>query len=583
MPSPNQSIDLPLLKEKGIVLYIKREDTLHPFISGNKYRKLKYNILEALKLGHHTMLTFGGAYSNHIAATAYACKEAGLKSIGIIRGEELLDKWQENPTLDKAKENGMQFLFINREQYRLRNTAPFLKQLEKQFGKTFVLPEGGTNELAIKGCEEILNSDDEKFDLIATCVGTGGTIAGLINSSKAHQKVLGFQSVGGDFLFNDIRKFVKKENWSLIAKYDFGGYARVTPELIEFINTFRANTNVPLDPIYTGKLFYGILDMIAKDAFKPETKILAIHTGGLQGIQGMNIVLKKKNLPLIDLMIQKYIQILIACLLLIGCGARKRNSTTVSTETEQKGVYQPNVGIEGTKFDKSELYPLPVDPGKFVTFPINSTAEYIAEFSKIAQYEMRAFGIPASITLAQGILESGSGKGALTQKTNNHFGIKCHKGWQGDYDFHDDDAKGECFRKYNHPMYSFRDHSIFLASRSRYRFLFNYRRDNYKKWAHGLRQAGYATDKKYPEKLISLIERYNLDEYDDEVVDAGLEPVRQPKKYDVFTHIVDAGDTLYGISKKYAISVEEIMQLNSLDSTRLTIGQIINIRKERSK
>ncbi|NNL09362.1 MAG: 1-aminocyclopropane-1-carboxylate deaminase/D-cysteine desulfhydrase [Croceitalea sp.] len=301
MPSPNQSIDLPLLKEKGIVLHIKREDTLHPYISGNKYRKLKYNILEALKLGHHTMLTFGGAYSNHIAATAYACKEAGLKSIGIIRGEELLDKWQENPTLDKAKENGMQFLFINREQYRLRNTAPFLKQLEKQFGKTFVLPEGGTNELAIKGCEEILNSDDEKFDLIATCVGTGGTIAGLINSSKAHQKVLGFQSVGGDFLFNDIRKFVKKENWSLIAKYDFGGYARVTPELIEFINTFRANTNVPLDPIYTGKLIYGILDMIAKDAFKPETKILAIHTGGLQGIQGMNIVLKKKNLPLIDL------------------------------------------------------------------------------------------------------------------------------------------------------------------------------------------------------------------------------------------------------------------------------------------
>ena len=196
---------------------------------------------------------------------------------------------------------------------------------------------------------------------------------------------------------------------------------------------------------------------------------------------------------------------------------------------------------------------------------------------------MRAFGIPASITLAQGILESGSGKGNLTLKTNNHFGIKCHTGWTGEYAFHDDDAKGECFRKYNHPMFSFRDHSIFLAGRSRYRFLFNYRRDDYKKWAHGLRKAGYATDKQYPQKLISLIERYNLNDYDEAVVRDGLDTVRKPKKYDVFTHVVEKGDTLYGLSRKYNISVDEIKQLNRLNSNNLTIGQVLNLRKAKKK
>ncbi len=274
---------------------------------------------------------------------------------------------------------------------------------------------------------------------------------------------------------------------------------------------------------------------------------------------------------------------LVLLLLLVGCGAKKRSARTVNTEPQKKGVYQPNSGIETTKFNTSELYPLPEDPGYFKKFPIADTREYINEFAQIAQYEMRAFGIPASITLAQGILESGSGKGQLTQKTNNHFGIKCHKGWQGDYDFHDDDAKGECFRKYNHPMFSFRDHSIFLASRSRYRFLFNYRRDDYKKWAYGLKKAGYATDKKYPQKLIALIERYDLDQYDEEVVDGGLETVRKPKRYDVFTHVVVKGDTLYAISKKYAVPVEEIMRLNNLGSTTLAIGQVLNLRKIKTK
>ncbi len=272
---------------------------------------------------------------------------------------------------------------------------------------------------------------------------------------------------------------------------------------------------------------------------------------------------------------------------LVGCKTKKRAISnrvkTAKAEAPKAGTYKPNEGIEAAKFNKSELYPLPDDPGKFVKFPINSTAEYIEEFAEIAQYEMRAFGIPASITLAQGILESGSGKGNLTLKTNNHFGIKCHTGWTGEYAFHDDDAKGECFRKYNHPMFSFRDHSIFLAGRSRYRFLFNYRRDDYKKWAHGLRKAGYATDKQYPQKLISLIERYNLNDYDEAVVRDGLDTVRKPKKYDVFTHVVEKGDTLYGLSRKYNISVDEIKQLNRLNSNNLTIGQVLNLRKAKKK
>jgi len=269
----------------------------------------------------------------------------------------------------------------------------------------------------------------------------------------------------------------------------------------------------------------------------------------------------------------------------VGCGTKKRvaQNRSVQTVERNKGVYVPNVGIEGTKFNKSELYPMPKDPGYFKKFPITSTKDYINEFSKIAQYEMRAFGIPASITLAQGILESASGRGELTKKTNNHFGIKCHKGWQGDYDFHDDDAKGECFRKYNHPMFSFRDHSIFLASRSRYRFLFNYKRDDYKKWAYGLKKAGYATDSRYPQKLISLIEQYELDKYDAEVVGKGFDTVRKPKKYEVFTHVVEKGDTLYAISKKYVVPVDEIMRLNNLESTVLAIGQVLNLRKAKTK
>lgn len=297
----NQIVHLPILQEKQVSLTIKREDLIHPLISGNKYRKLKYN-LEAAKIqDFDTLLTFGGAFSNHIAATAYAGMTHGLKTIGIIRGEEISQKWQTNPTLKLASEHGMKFKFISRDAYRNKNSEDFIAKLKSELGSFYLLPEGGSNTLAVKGCEEILTDEDTKFNMICSSIGTGGTIAGIINASQPNQSVLGFPSLKGDFLKEDIRNFTARKNWQLQTDYHFGGYARISADLIHFINDFKEQTQIPLDPIYTGKLLYGVLDLVKLDYFKPKTKILAIHTGGLQSISGMNIKLKKKNLPLITI------------------------------------------------------------------------------------------------------------------------------------------------------------------------------------------------------------------------------------------------------------------------------------------
>lgn len=297
MQVKNQSVHLPILHEKQISLIIKREDLIHPLISGNKYRKLKYNLEAANAQGFDAMLTFGGPFSNHIAATAYAGKSHGLRTIGIIRGEELSQKWETNATLKQASEHGMQFKFISREAYRAKLSEDFVNKLQSEFGSFYLLPEGGSNTLAVKGCEEILTPKDSHFDVICSAVGTGGTIAGIINASNPNQRVLGFPALKGDFLKEDIRNFTSRDNWRLQGDYHFGGYAKVSAELIHFINDFKKQTQIPLDPIYTGKLLYGILDLIKRDHFKPKTKILAIHTVGLQSIMGMNPILKKKNLP----------------------------------------------------------------------------------------------------------------------------------------------------------------------------------------------------------------------------------------------------------------------------------------------
>ncbi len=301
MQTQNQTVDISNLSENKVSLTIKREDLIHPLISGNKFRKLKFNLLQATQEGFDTILSYGGAFSNHIAAVACAGKAAGLKTVGVVRGEELQDKWRGNPTLKLAHEHGMRFHFVSREAYRKKENPSEIKNLEALFGPIYRLPEGGSNVLAVKGCEEILTENDAHFDIICASVGTGATIAGISNAADSKQRILGFSALRGDFLKEDIRKFAHKENWELQTDYHFGGYAKVTPELINFINEFKRKTQISLDPIYTGKLLFGILDMVKRGLFKPNTKILAIHTGGLQSIEGMNIKLKKKNSPLIGL------------------------------------------------------------------------------------------------------------------------------------------------------------------------------------------------------------------------------------------------------------------------------------------
>lgn len=289
-----------VILNNSIELIVKREDLIHPFISGNKYRKLKYNLLRAQEINATSLLTFGGAFSNHIAAVAYAGKKYGFNTVGIIRGEELQNKLELNPTLAFAKSCGMDFKFISREEYRDKADAKFIDKLKTEFKDFYLIPEGGTNELAIKGCEEILQPEELGFDYVCCAVGTGGTISGIINASNDNQNILGFPALKGDFLQQDIRKFANRENWRLIKDYHFGGYGKIKPELISFINEFKKRYNIPLDPIYTGKMMYGIFDLIEKEFFPPNSKILAIHTGGLQGIAGVNELLKRKNQPLID-------------------------------------------------------------------------------------------------------------------------------------------------------------------------------------------------------------------------------------------------------------------------------------------
>ncbi len=266
---------------------------------------------------------------------------------------------------------------------------------------------------------------------------------------------------------------------------------------------------------------------------------------------------------------RKLYWLLAALFILQACGTKKR--TMASRDKGQ------------TKDSVSTGYPMPPNTGKFIVFDINSIEEYIDTFAEVAQMEMKAYGIPASITLAQGILESGFGKGELTRKTNNHFGIKCHTGWDGEFAYHDDDRKGECFRKYNHPMYSFRDHSIFLSSRSRYASLFRLRRDDYKGWARGLKAAGYATDRKYPQKLINFIETYRLYKYDREVLREGYAANPPAKDYEYTLYVVKKGDTLYSISRRYYIPVEELMKLNNMNSSLLSVGQQLKIKTEKPR
>lgn len=288
-PVPNQLLTHPILVEKGIDLAIKRLDLIHQTVSGNKFFKLKYNLEQAKAEGKHTILTFGGAFSNHIYATAEAAKAENFESIGVIRGERTESL---NATLAHAERLGMQLHFIDRSSYRNKTEPKFLASLKEKFGDFYLIPEGGTNEMAIRGTQEILGTDDQSFSHICSSIGTGGTFAGLFASLSGHQKLFGFSSLKGEFICQEITDLIRHHQltseggYEIFTHYHFGGYAKYKEELIEFIWWFYESFGIILDPIYTGKMAFGIWDLIQKDYFPAGSKILMIHSGGLQGNVG---------------------------------------------------------------------------------------------------------------------------------------------------------------------------------------------------------------------------------------------------------------------------------------------------------
>lgn len=297
------TISIPITQiplQKNIQLFLKREDLIHTHISGNKYWKLFYNINSYLDKNpaNPFVITFGGAFSNHIAAVAALGKEYQLKTLGIIRGEELQDKWQENPTLKLAYQNGMDFRFVSREEYKNKETLTQI--LEKEFPDALIISEGGTNKHAVEGIKFMLAEETKRFDYLCSAVGTGGTIAGISKFAEENQKVLGFKVVDDQSLYNKVSELSTQNNFELIEAHD-GKYGKITDENIRFINDFKQKYGIQLDPIYTGKMMKKLFELIEEDYFPAGTKILAFHTGGLQGISGANELLKKQNRGLIDI------------------------------------------------------------------------------------------------------------------------------------------------------------------------------------------------------------------------------------------------------------------------------------------
>ena len=289
-------VEIPI--ESKVRLFIKREDLTHPEISGNKYWKMFYNVKKYLEkeVSERKIITFGGAFSNHIAAAAALGNEFGIETLGIIRGNELEDSWQENPTLFSAHQNGMSFRFVTRETYRYKEKM--MKELQTEFPESLVVPEGGTNENAVEGIQYMLTDETNDFDYICSAVGTGGTVSGLSKFAQPHQKVIGFKAVKDNSLENRIKNLSKKDNFTLVDASD-GGFGKITDENVRFINEFYQYFGIVLEPVYTGKMLRKIFEMIADDYFPANSKILAFHTGGLQGIVGANEMLKKKNRNLI--------------------------------------------------------------------------------------------------------------------------------------------------------------------------------------------------------------------------------------------------------------------------------------------
>ena len=281
--TPISQLELPQAIDAKVKLLIKREDLNHPLVSGNKWWKLKYNLEAARQHGHDTLLTFGGAYSNHIFATAAAAREMGFKSIGVIRGEEVRPL---NDTLAFAEQCAMTLQFVSREAYRAKTEETFIQDLLQRFGNFYLIPEGGTNAFAVQGVAEFAHQlrQELEFDYVCLPVGTGGTMAGMIRGLEGYSTIVGFPVLkGAQFLEAEINERVDHNNWSLCYDYHGGGYGKWTDSLINFIQKFRSDHKIPLDRIYTGKMIYGVIDLLKQSHFKKGSTVLIIHTGGLQG------------------------------------------------------------------------------------------------------------------------------------------------------------------------------------------------------------------------------------------------------------------------------------------------------------
>lgn len=301
--SPLQRLRSPFLDEASIKLYVKRDDLIHPHFGGNKWRKLKYNLIQARKQQLDTLLTFGGAWSNHIYATAAAGHHFGFRSIGIIRGEKHTPL---NATLTFAEQCGMQLHYIDRKQYRGKNDPGYLESLKQRFGESYILPEGGSNQLALEGCKEIVDEIIKPFDIICCASGTGATLAGLVAAMREqqhenHQTAIGFSALkGGAFLGRDVKQFLqqaghdetgrqKNIHWHIEDRFHFGGYAKINDDLTRFMSDFKSQYGFSLDAVYTAKMFYGLFQLIKHHTFRPGSRIIAVHSGGLQGNKGFNL------------------------------------------------------------------------------------------------------------------------------------------------------------------------------------------------------------------------------------------------------------------------------------------------------
>ncbi|ADD41591.1 1-aminocyclopropane-1-carboxylate deaminase/D-cysteine desulfhydrase [Stackebrandtia nassauensis] len=283
LPSPVVELRDERLERHGVRVLVKRDDLIHPDVPGNKWRKLKYNLEVARERGFATLLTFGGAYSNHVRAVAAAGRALGFATVGVIRGEERLPL---NPSLEFAVRQGMRLTYMDRTTYRRKTDADVVAGLRERFGEFYLIPEGGSNALAVKGCAELPGEIDVDYDLVCCASGTGGTLAGIAAGLPDGKRALGFQVLkGGDFLSEEVRRLQREaygnvgDNWSINADFHFGGYAKRTPELLAFIDDFRARHGIELDRIYTAKMMCGTFRLVETKQIPAGTTAIAIIAG----------------------------------------------------------------------------------------------------------------------------------------------------------------------------------------------------------------------------------------------------------------------------------------------------------------